>query len=672
MKKLLGGLNEDQRRAVKTTEGPLLVLAGAGTGKTRVITVRTAFLLNEGVAPESILLVTFTNKAAREMRERLKKMVGKKSAERLTCGTFHSFCIRLLREHHAKLGLPEGFGICDSSDQMTAIKGALRELRIPEQQVNPRAAQSRISLYKNSCITPDQAIDEAADDWELYVAHCFRKYEEHLVRSRVLDFDDFLLYAMRLLQENEDVRELLEERYKYVMIDEYQDTNGPQYGIMHAIVRGHRNLCVVGDDDQSIYGWRGADISKILGFEKDFPGADKVHLGINYRSTEEIIDAANKVIRNNPKRHEKALRSAIGPGATIPIMRMDDETHEASYIATEISELVRSGQNSYGDIAILVRTAQQPRAFEAELRGFEIPYRLVGGMSFFDRKEVRDILSYLRLIANPADETSFLRIANIPARGIGKTTMDKVVKAATESGSGAFPTFRRLVEDGTVGGAAAKGFVKLRESLNVAHAYAQQGDLVFTLTELLNLVEYRAEVDRIYPDDQTRELRWNGVMEILNFAENYQRKSKKPTLTDFLEKLSLDETDRKDKDDDGGDSVTLMTLHSAKGLEFRRVFLVGVEEGILPHARAAAEDNVDEERRLMYVGVTRAQHELSISYCAARAKFGKLVPCHPSRFLFEMKEKTPPDDWVASGSAPPPMPPPPKKKAKRKSARRRT
>ena len=668
MKKLLGGLNDDQRRAVTTTEGPLLVLAGAGTGKTRVITVRTAFLLKEGVSPESILLVTFTNKAAREMRERLQKMVGKKS-ESLTCGTFHSFCIRLLREHHDKLGLPEGFGICDSSDQMTAIKAALRELRIDEQQVNPRAAQSRISLYKNSCVSPSQAIDEAADDWELAVAHCFRKYEEHLQRSRVLDFDDFLLYAMRLLEEHEEVREELEKRYRYVMIDEYQDTNGPQYGIMHAIVRGHRNLCVVGDDDQSIYGWRGADISKILGFEKDFPGANKVHLGINYRSTEEIIDAANKVIRNNPKRHEKSLRSAIGPGSSIPILRMDDETHEASYIASEIEALVRDGSNSYGDIAILVRTAQQPRAFEAELRGFDIPYKLVGGMSFFDRKEVRDILSYLRLIANPADETSFLRIANIPARGIGKTTLDKVVKAATDSGEGAFPTFRSLVEDGTVSGAAAKGFAALRESMNVAHAYAQQGDLVFTLSELLNLINYRSEVDRIYADDQTRDLRWNGVMEILNFAENYQRKAKKPTLNGFLEALTLDESER-NKDDDSGDAVTLMTLHSAKGLEFRRVFLVGVEEGIIPHTRSVAEDTIDEERRLMYVGVTRAQHELSISYCAARAKFGKLVPCHPSRFLFEMKEKTPPDDWLAAGSAPPPLPPP-KRKAKRKRARRR-
>ena len=671
MKKLLGALNEDQRRAVKTTEGPLLVLAGAGTGKTRVITVRAAFLLSEGIAPESILLVTFTNKAAREMRERLKAMVGKR-AELITCGTFHSFCIRLLREHHAKLDLPQGFGICDSSDQMTALKGALRELRIPEQQVNPRAAQARISLYKNSSISPAQALDEAADDWEIAVAHCFRKYEEHLRRSRVLDFDDFLLFAMRLLTEHEDVREQLEERYKYVMIDEYQDTNGPQYGIMHAIVRGHRNLCVVGDDDQSIYGWRGADISKILGFEKDFPGAGKVHLGINYRSTEEIIDAANKVIRNNPKRHEKALRSAIGPGSSIPILRMDDETHEASYIATEIAALVRDGSNQFRDIAILVRTAQQPRVFEAELRSFAIPYRLVGGMSFFDRKEVRDILSYLRLIANPQDETSFLRIANIPARGIGKTTMDKVVAAATESGVGAFATFRRLVEEGTIGGAAARGFEKLREGLNVAHAYAQQGDLVFTLTELLNLVDYRAEVDRIYPDDQTRELRWNGVMEILNFAENYQRKAKKPTLTDFLEKLSLDEGDRKDKDDDSGDAVTLMTLHAAKGLEFRRVFLVGVEEGILPHGRAVAEDTVEEERRLMYVGVTRAKHELSISYCAARAKFGKLVPCHPSRFLFEMKEKTPPEDWCAAGSTPRPLPHPPAKKGKRKTTRRRS
>ena len=648
MSKLLDGLNKEQRHAVTTLEGPLLVLAGAGTGKTRVITVRTAHLLDQGVPAESLLLMTFTNKAAREMRERLVGLAGKRAAE-VTVGTFHSFCIRLLREHAEKMGLPLGFGICDGSDQITAVKAALRELRIPEATIKPRAAQSRISLFKNSLISPDQAKDAAADDWELGVAHVYAKYEEHLRRSRVVDFDDFLLLALRLLRENEEVRQGLEDRYRYVMVDEYQDTNGPQYGIVREIVKNHRNLCVVGDDDQSIYGWRGADISKILGFEKDFHGAEKVHLGTNYRSTVEIIDAANKVIRNNPKRHEKQLHSALGEGTSVAIMRMEDESHEASFISSEIEHLVRNGEAHFRDIAILVRTAQQPRAFEADLRTMNIPYHLVGGMSFFDRKEVRDLLSYLRLVANPADETSFLRIANIPARGIGKGSIEKVIARATETGQGAFPTFRAMVESGEIGNAPAKGFVELRASLNLAHGFAKEGDLVRTLRELLSAIRYRDEIDRIYPDEQTREIRWNGVQEVLNFAENFQRKKSKPTLTGFLEELSLNENDDRDKED-SGDAVTLMTLHSAKGLEFRRVYLVGLEEGILPHQRAATDGNVEEERRLMYVGVTRAQHDLTITYCESRAKFGRLVSCHPSRFLFEMKEKTPPEGWVAAGA----------------------
>ncbi|MDA0668085.1 MAG: UvrD-helicase domain-containing protein [Planctomycetota bacterium] len=649
MSKLLESLNADQRRAVETLEGPLLVLAGAGTGKTRVITVRTVHLLGQGVKAENLLLMTFTNKAAREMRERLVGMAGKR-AEKVTVGTFHSFCIRLLREHAKKMGLPEGFGICDGSDQITAIKGALRELLIAEADINPRAAQSKISLYKNSLITPDQALDAAADEWEISVAHIFAKYEKHLRRSHVIDFDDFLIFALRLLRENEDVRMALEKRYQYVMVDEYQDTNGPQYGIVHEIVKNHRNLCVVGDDDQSIYGWRGADVSKILGFEKDFHGAEKVHLGMNYRSTVEIIDAANKVIRNNPKRHDKELRSAIGEGSSVAIMRMEDESHEASFICSEIEHLVRAGEAHFRDIAILVRTAQQPRAFEADLRAANIPYQLIGGMSFFDRKEVRDIMSYLRLVSNPADETSFLRIANIPARGIGKTTIDKVIAEATAAGEGAFTAFRKLIESGEIDGSAAKGFAELRSSLNLAVTLAKEGDLVRTIRELIEAVNYRGEIDRIYPDEVTRELRWNGVQEVLNYAENFQRKKSKPTLLGFLEELSLNENNDKDKED-SGDSVTLMTLHSAKGLEFRRVYLVGVEEGILPHIRSASEGSVDEERRLMYVGVTRAQHDLTITYCESRAKFGRLVPCHPSRFLFEMKEKTPPEGWIAAGPA---------------------
>ena len=641
---LLKGLNTDQRRAVVTTEGPLLVLAGAGTGKTRVITIRTVHLMNEGISPENILLVTFTNKAAREMRERLRKLCGKKAKE-VTCGTFHSFCIRLIREHHEKLGLPKSFGICDSSDQLNAIKAQLRELRIAETSVNPRAAQSRISLYKNSMILPEDAFKEAEDDYDIMIARCYEKYQEYLRRSRVVDFDDFLLYTHALLRDNEDVRLQLEKQFKYVMIDEYQDTNTPQYEIIRAIVKNHRNICVVGDDDQSIYGWRGADIQKILGFEKDFPGADKVYLGTNYRSTQEIIDAANMVIKNNSSRHEKELRSAYGSGESVAILRVEDEIHEASHICGDIRHQVGLEQARYRDFAILCRTAQQPRAFETELRSANIPYKLVGGQSFFDRKEVRDILSYLRVIDNPADETSFLRIVNTPPRGIGKGTIDKILAKATEEGKEAYAVFKESHAAKELAAAASKGFSRLSDALRTAYISVQANeDLVATLRKLISDIDYHEEVARCYPDPDTAQVRWAGVDEILNFAENYQRKNSTADLNGFLQEMMLDESDN--DDDDDSDVVTLMTLHAAKGLEFRNVYLVGLEEGLLPHKRAAVEGSIEEERRLMYVGVTRAQRLLLMTFCTARAKFGKLQACHPSRFLFEMKGKTPPDDWV--------------------------
>jgi DNA helicase-2/ATP-dependent DNA helicase PcrA len=640
---LLKGLNTDQHRAVVTTEGPLLVLAGAGTGKTRVITIRTVHLMNEGIAPANILLVTFTNKAAREMRERLRKLCGKKAKE-VTCGTFHSFCIRLIREHHEKLGLPKSFGICDSSDQLNAIKAQLRELRIAETSVNPRAAQSRISLYKNSMILPEDAFKDAEDDYDIMIARCYEKYQEYLRRSRVVDFDDFLLYTHALLRDNEDVRLQLEKQFKYVMIDEYQDTNTPQYEIIHAIVKNHRNICVVGDDDQSIYGWRGADIQKILGFEKDFPGADKVYLGTNYRSTQEIIDAANMVIKNNSSRHEKELRSAYGSGESVAILRVEDEIHEASHICGDIRHQVELEQAHYRDFAILCRTAQQPRAFETELRSANIPYKLVGGQSFFDRKEVRDILSYLRVIDNPADETSFLRIVNTPPRGIGKGTIDKILAKATEEGKGAYAVFKESHAAKELAAAASKGFGRLSDALRTAYISVQANeDLVATLRKLISDIDYHEEVARCYPDPDTAQVRWAGVDEILNFAENYQRKNGTADLNGFLQEMMLDESDN---DDDDSNVVTLMTLHAAKGLEFRNVYLVGLEEGLLPHKRSAIDGNIEEERRLMYVGVTRAQRLLLMTFCTARAKFGKLQACHPSRFLFEMKGKTPPDDWV--------------------------
>ncbi|MDP6963832.1 MAG: 3'-5' exonuclease, partial [Planctomycetota bacterium] len=601
-------------------------------------------LIEQGVAPDNILLVTFTNKAAREMRERLEKICGD-AAMSVTCGTFHSFCIRLIKEHHQLLGLPKSFGICDSSDQLNAIKAQLRELRIAETSVNPRAVQSRISLFKNSLMLPQDAFDQAEDDYDIMVARCYEKYQEYLKRSRVLDFDDFLLYTHRLLRENEGVRQQLAGQYKYVMIDEYQDTNTPQYEIIRAIVKGHRNICVVGDDDQSIYGWRGADIHKILGFESDFPGAEKVCLGTNYRSTQEIIDAANMVIKNNSSRHEKELLSDFGSGESVAILRVEDETHEASHICGDIRAQVNLEQAHYRDFAILCRTAQQPRAFETELRSANIPYKLVGGQSFFDRKEVRDILSYLRVVDNPADETSFLRIVNTPPRGIGKSTIDKVLKQATESGRGALAVFKEMHDSNQLPAAAAKGFGKLRAAFKSAYLSANENqDLVTTLRQLISDIAYHDEVARCYPDPETAQVRWAGVDEILNFAENYQRKNSDSNLNGFLQELMLDESDK--DDEDNSNAVTLMTLHAAKGLEFRNVYLVGIEEGILPHKRSAVEGTIEEERRLMYVGVTRAQRLLLMTFCTARAKFGKLQACHPSRFLFELKGKIPPDDWV--------------------------
>jgi DNA helicase-2/ATP-dependent DNA helicase PcrA len=633
----LSGLNPAQLKAATTTEGPLLVLAGAGTGKTRVITTRIAYLLSRGVHASNVLAMTFTNRAAREMRERVNRLVGKQGEE-LTVGTFHSFCVRALRENAKLVGLPVTFTICDASDQLAAIKSVMRELRVHESAMHPAAVQARISLAKNRLETQnDVSHDLVADVWT--------RYQEYLTRTRSVDFDDLLLMTLRLLQSSSEVKSRFRDRYRYVLVDEYQDTNRPQYEIVREICSGHRNICVVGDDDQSIYGWRGADIQKILGFDRDFKGATVVRLETNYRSTTPILDAANAVIRQNPSRHEKTLHSARGDGSPVRLTRLRDEMMEAQFVVEEIQKLVRRGESKLEDIAVLFRTQVQPRAFEAELRGAGIPYVLVGGMSFFDRKEVRDVIAFLKLVVNPDDETAFLRIINTPPRGIGKTTIDKAVEAATERGVSV-----RVVFDGgaDLPPAAEEGYHRLRNVISQTSLADNGGDLVAGLKELLDRLDYRAEVRRLYPDPMTREARWAAVEEVFNFAENYSRKKAQPTLSGFLEELALSSGDDvEDRRDDPGHAVTLMTLHSAKGLEFPHVFLVGLEEGLLPHARSVEEGGVEEERRLAYVGITRAMKTLTISYCAERAKYGKRAAAMPSRFLFEMRGKEPPDDWVA-------------------------
>jgi len=646
---ILAQLNPQQKLAVTTTKGPVLVLAGAGSGKTRVITTRIAYLLSKRVEPEAILAMTFTNKAAAEMRERVAELVGGKRAERLTIGTFHSFCLGLLRKHHRRVGYPGGIRIADASDQLAACRSVLRELRVPGTAIQPNVLQSRISLLKNQMVTPEQFLARPGDDLDELVGRGYQRYEEFLARSRKLDFDDLLVRTVQLLEKSPEVLAELRETFRYVMVDEYQDTNQPQYELTSKIAGKHRNLCVVGDDDQSIYSWRGADPSKILGFERDFPEAVVVRLETNYRSTQEILDAANRVIRNNTTRHEKTLTAHAGRGELLQLAIHEDENAEAQYVVREILARTEHGQQRLSDFAVLFRTSVQPRAFEAELRARAVPYVLVGGMSFFDRKEVRDLLAYLRVVQNPDDEVSLLRIINCPPRGVGKKTIETVLAYATEHGISVPDAFDRASEIEGLDPTAVEVVQRLRARMRTLGKQRPGAQLVPFIERVIEDFAYRSEVDRCYPDKAEANRRWQAVDELLNFAENHVRGRKKPSLGTFLNELTLADTDT-NEEPGNRNAVTLMTLHSAKGLEFPRVFLVGLEEGILPHARSVAEDTVEEERRLMYVGITRARQGLTVSYTLGRAKYGRRAASQPSRFLFEMKGEEPPPDWVPAGS----------------------
>ncbi|MFT5289699.1 MAG: DNA helicase-2/ATP-dependent DNA helicase PcrA [Planctomycetota bacterium] len=650
-KGLLEGLNPEQRLAVETTEGPVLVLAGAGTGKTRVITTRIAHLMAKGVPATSVLAMTFTNKAAGEMRERVAGLVGKRPAEDLTVGTFHSFCVGVLRRHGMAIGIPKRFTICDSSDQVTALRSALRDLRVPSTTIQPAVLQSKISLLKNCMVTPEKALEGAKDDEDELVGRAYDRYQAHLSRARTLDFDDLLLKVIELFDKDPQVLESLRERYRYVLVDEYQDTNAPQYEIVKRIASKHRNLCVVGDDDQSIYGWRGADVSKILGFEKQFPGSLVVRLETNYRSTEQILETANKLIKNNPTRHEKTLRSAFGPGERIKLYTLEDEHAESEFVVRDIVDLVSHRKAHFGEFAILIRAAVQARAFEEQLRLRNVPYILVGGMSFFDRKEVRDVLAYMRLLENPDDEVSFLRIVNCPPRGIGKTSIDRALAFATEQGISVLEAFDRAAEIPKLSPTAVDAVRQMRTALASLGKEDPGPRLAKHIEELLEIVGYRSEVNRVYADAQVASDRWKTVEGIVEMAAGHVKRSKKPSLSRFLERLTLSANDDRSKEDsEEREVVTIMTLHAAKGLEFPRVYLVGVEERLLPHSRAALEDTIEEERRLAYVGITRARRVLTITLVQKRARYGTIVDCHASRFLYEIRGEEPPEGWIPAGA----------------------
>lgn len=646
------GLNSAQRTAVTTLSGPLLVLAGAGTGKTRVITFRIAELIRGGTKPNRILAVTFTNKAAREMKERTSQLLGRKKKGEAgpEVSTFHSLCVRVLRRHARTLGYPEHFSIYDRGDQESLARSALRDVRVGHEKLRPSDLLHKVSGWKSQGITAKEAEGLVSKDTDLLAVMAYGRYEALLRASGAMDFDDLLLNTERLFREHPEARFAEESRFDHLLIDEYQDTNGLQYQIVKALASRHRNLCVVGDDDQSIYGFRGAEVEHILHFKSDWPDAKVVRLEDNYRCTEWIIHLANNLIAHNKARHDKVLRAARGRGVAPRFLAFEDEESEADAIAAEIHGKINRQDDERipaSHIAILFRTNEQPRAFEQALRRAGIPYVLVGGQSFFDRKEIKDLLSYLRVLANPLDEVSLLRIINTPARGIGTSSIEALLKKAVEEGAPLMKVLPDAPKIASVSQPAANAIGEFLALLDEFRARSRRELLSQWFPEFLARVNYKAEIERQYKDPSEQETRWNTVEQLLNSIVTYENRSESPSLIGFVEETTLMSQGDDDDDDKRREhSVTLMTLHSAKGLEFPEVYLVGMEEGILPHKRSVIEQishgssAIDEERRLAYVGVTRAQNVLTLSYAKGRMKWGKLRNQLPSRFLLEMRGQT--------------------------------
>jgi DNA helicase II / ATP-dependent DNA helicase PcrA len=640
-------LNPAQYDAVHTLDGPLLVLAGAGTGKTRVVTYRIAELIRHRVRPERILGVTFTNKAADEMQQRAASLLGKRIPQRPEISTFHSLCVRVLKRHIRLLGYPADFAIYDRGDQEGVARTVLREIRAPDAVLRPGDLIYLISRWKSASVRPDEAAAIAQTDREHLAAAGYRRYQNALKAAGAVDFDDMLLCTEELFANFPKARKAEADRFDHLLVDEYQDTNGSQYRIVKALASGHRNLCVVGDDDQSIYGWRGAEVAHILRFKNDWPEAKVVRLEVNYRSTREIVDWANRLIAFNTLRHGKVLRATFS-GDPPRIEQCEDECTEARWVVDEIATRIRDKKKRPRDFAILCRTNEQPRSFEMELRRRKIPYVLMGGMSFYDRKEVRDVLAYLKLLAHPSDEVSLLRIVNLPARGISQTTVKRLMEEAISRGK---PVWDILPNAGAIGGLSANAVEAVARFRALVERYqhdAKSKPLVDVLTSLIREIKYKDELAKLYPNANDQETRWASIEEVVNAMADYSRRESdnghRGTIAGFLHEVALTGNEYGDDKETKleRDAVALMTLHAAKGLEFPEVYMVGMEEGTLPHHRSIAEPGapVDEERRLCYVGVTRAQRRLTLTLALNRMKWGKSRPTMPSRFLYELKGLT--------------------------------
>ena len=604
---IIAGLNQKQKEAVETLEGPLLILAGAGSGKTKTLTHRIANLIQHGVHPEEILALTFTNKAAREMRERLASLLGMHNSYTFMpwMGTFHSICVKILRREAINVGLTEKFIIYDTSDRQTLIKHAMKRLSISDKKIKAKAVEAAISNAKNQGQDSDDLAAEASYPNQRDIAKIYKEYESERKKADAVDFDDLLLYVARLFQNRPDVRKKWQKHFRHILIDEYQDTNHIQYQIVKLLVDEKQNICVVGDDWQSIYSWRGADFTNILNFEQDFPGAKVIKLEQNYRSTQNILDASQKVIEKNEQRTDKLLFTEMGKGAPITIEKLRDERAEAEWVAN----IIKQSKRSLGDFAVLYRTNAQSQAFERVFVEHNIPYKLVGGVRFYDRKEIKDILAYLHLIVNPKDVVALSRVINVPTRGIGAVSLGRILDGDL---SHLTPKIMQKYE----------AFLKILDDLrNKTDAPAE------LINELLNKINYRQYLEQ--EDKLKAEERLENIEVLVGEVSAY------PTLDDFLADAALMSSA---DEDSSKDSVTLMTLHAAKGLEFPVVFLVGLEEGLLPHVRSFEEklEEIEEERRLAYVGMTRAMEELFLSYALSRFNFGGRNYNMPSRFLTDL------------------------------------
>jgi DNA helicase II / ATP-dependent DNA helicase PcrA len=633
--RLLNGMNPEQAEAVKATEGPLLIMAGAGSGKTRVLTHRIAFLMVEkGVNPYNILAITFTNKAAREMKDRIHNILGGAS-DNIWISTFHSMCVRILRRDIDRIGMNRNFTILDSTDQQSVIKAILKEKNIDPKKFDPRSLLGSISSAKNELTTPEELSKQVGGYYDQVVSDVYTEYQKRLRKNQALDFDDLIMTTIQLFQRVPEVLEFYQRKFQYIHVDEYQDTNRAQYMLVKLLASRFQNLCVVGDSDQSIYRWRGADIANILSFEKDYPRATVIFLEQNYRSTKRILQAANEVIQKNSNRKPKNLWTENHDGEKISYFRADTEQTEAQFVTGKIKEMTESGKRKYSDFAILYRTNAQSRVMEEVLLKSNIEYSIVGGIKFYDRKEIKDILAYLRLISNPDDDISLIRVINVPKRGVGATSVDKIARYAQDHDISMF----RALEEADFIGLSPKITKAVIEFKEMVKGYTAMQEYL-SVTELVEeILEKSGYIDMLKAEKSIEsQSRLENLDEFLSVTKSFEQSNDDKSLVAFLTDLALvADIDKLDEDDQPKDSVILMTLHAAKGLEFPIVFLMGMEEGVFPHSRSLMEEEeMEEERRLAYVGITRAEEQLYLTNAQMRTLFGQTKMNPVSRFIQEI------------------------------------